>query len=63
MQGKVCPTLMCDGFLEIQACRGHCGYPVTHFWRYVESIPGILFQVTKLLTNILPSLKNHINFT
>ena len=54
---------MCDGFLEIQACRGHCGYPVTHFWRYVESIPGILFQVTKLLTKILPSLKNHIDFT
>ena len=63
MQGKVCPTLMCDGFLEIQACRGHCGYPVTHFWRYVESIPGILFQVKKLLRNIQLSLKSHINVT
>ena len=43
--GKICPSFTCDGYLEIQACRGHCGYPVTHFWRYVDNIPGILFQV------------------
>lgn len=23
----------CNGHLMIQQCRGHCGYPVTHFWR------------------------------
>ena len=44
--GKVCPNLDCDGILEIQACRGHCGYPVTHFWRHVANY-GILFQVRK----------------
>ena len=27
-----------------QACRGHCGYPVTHFWRHVGEI-AIFFQV------------------
>ena len=44
LSGKVCPNLNCDGYLEVQPCRGHCGYPVTHFWRHVHSI-GILFQV------------------
>ena len=42
--GRPCPNLSCDGILEIQPCRGHCGYPVTHFWRHVPSL-GILFQV------------------
>ena len=36
--------------LEIQVCRGHCGYPVTHFWRHVANY-GILFQV-KISWNI-----------
>ncbi len=44
LTGKACPNLTCDGILEIQACRGHGGYPVTHFWRHVPSL-GILFQV------------------
>lgn len=32
----------CNGRLEIQPCRGHCGYPVTHFWRHTEN--AIFFQ-------------------
>ena len=40
------------GTLEIQVCRGHCGYPVTHFWRHVTNY-GILFQVTFQL--VLPA--------
>ncbi|XP_064486659.1 uncharacterized protein LOC135398981 [Ornithodoros turicata] len=35
-QGKPCPNRRCSGRLEVQACRGHCGYPVTHFWRHTE---------------------------
>ena len=46
-QGKVCPNMDCDGVLEIQACRGHCGYPVTHYWRHVPN-HGIFFQVKKI---------------
>nr|XP_016927090.1 transcription factor glial cells missing [Drosophila suzukii] len=41
-QGKQCPNRNCNGRLEIQACRGHCGYPVTHFWRRDGN--GIYFQ-------------------
>lgn len=42
-QGKPCPNPSCSGILEILACRGHCGYPVTHFWRHMEK--AIFFQV------------------
>jgi len=42
-QGKPCPNPRCSGRLEILSCRGHCGYPVTHFWRHTES--AIFFQV------------------
>ncbi|EDW75451.1 uncharacterized protein Dwil_GK23810 [Drosophila willistoni] len=41
-QGKQCPNRNCTGRLEIQSCRGHCGYPVTHFWR--KDGNGIYFQ-------------------
>ena len=51
VSGKSCPNPDCDdGVLEIQVCRGHCGYPVTHFWRHVANY-GILFQV-KISWNI-----------
>ena len=33
-----------DFTITLQACRGHCGYPVTHFWRHVGEI-AIFFQV------------------
>lgn len=41
--GKPCPNRKCTGRLEIMPCRGHCGYPVTHFWRHTDY--GIFFQV------------------
>lgn len=41
-QGKQCPNRSCDGRLEILPCRGHCGYPVTHFWRHTSE--AIFFQ-------------------
>ncbi|XP_011154781.1 transcription factor glial cells missing [Harpegnathos saltator] len=41
-QGKPCPNRQCTGRLEILSCRGHCGYPVTHFWRHTEH--AIFFQ-------------------
>ncbi|KAI1287591.1 Transcription factor glial cells missing [Halotydeus destructor] len=41
-QGKPCPNRKCPGRLEVLACRGHCGYPVTHFWRHTEY--AIFFQ-------------------
>lgn len=44
-QGKACPNRKCGGRLEVLPCRGHCGYPVTHFWRHTEY--AIFFQVSK----------------
>ncbi|XP_055377343.1 transcription factor glial cells missing-like [Condylostylus longicornis] len=41
-QGKNCPNRNCTGRLVIQPCRGHCGYPVTHFWRQAGN--AIFFQ-------------------
>lgn len=42
-QGKACPNRLCKlGRLEILPCRGHCGYPVTHFWRHTPD--AIFFQ-------------------
>ncbi|CAB3249817.1 unnamed protein product [Arctia plantaginis] len=42
-QGKPCPNRGCNGGrLEVLPCRGHCGYPVTHFWRHTEH--AIFFQ-------------------
>jgi chorion-specific transcription factor GCM len=41
--GKPCPNRNCNGgHLEVLPCRGHCGYPVTHFWRHTKF--GIFFQ-------------------
>lgn len=57
MSGKVCPNLTCDGILEIQPCRGHGGYPVTHFWRHVPSL-GILFQAKGFHDHHKPSTKS-----
>ncbi|XP_077547810.1 uncharacterized protein LOC144160075 [Haemaphysalis longicornis] len=45
-QGKPCPNRRCPGRLEVQPCRGHCGYPVTHFWRHTES--AVFFQAKGL---------------
>lgn len=42
-QGKPCPNRKCSGRLEVLSCRGHCGYPVTHFWRHTDH--AVFFQV------------------
>ncbi|XP_049301856.1 uncharacterized protein LOC105224118 isoform X7 [Bactrocera dorsalis] len=35
-------NINCLGRLEIQPCKGHCGYSVTHFWRRASNV--IFFQ-------------------
>lgn len=50
--GKACPNPRCSGYLQILPCKGHCGYPVTHFWRHTQT--GIFFQVClTFLVNLL----------
>lgn len=44
------------GRLEILPCRGHCGYPVTHFWRHTEH--AIFFQAKGLHDHPKPEAKN-----
>lgn len=42
-----CPNDGCTGRLYLKPCRGHSGYPVTHFWREVIAADGrstIFFQ-------------------
>ncbi|KXJ75070.1 hypothetical protein RP20_CCG012372 [Aedes albopictus] len=42
-QGRACPNRSCkNGRLEVLPCRGHCGYPVTHYWRHTDK--AIFFQ-------------------
>lgn len=55
-QGKPCPNRQCNGKLEIQSCRGHCGYPVTHFWRHTEH--AIFFQAKGLHDHPKPEAKS-----
>lgn len=56
-QGKPCPNRSCKhGRLEVQPCRGHCGYPVTHFWRHTDS--GIFFQSKGVHDHPRPEPKN-----
>jgi chorion-specific transcription factor GCM len=54
--GKPCPNRNCCGKLEIRACRGHCGYPVTHFWRHTKH--GIFFQAKGVHDHSKPEPKN-----
>ncbi|XP_070508218.1 asparagine-rich protein-like [Chironomus tepperi] len=55
-QGKNCPNRNCNGRLEVLACRGHCGYPVTHFWRHTKF--GIFFQAKGVHDHPKPEPKN-----
>ena len=55
--GKPCPAPNCSGVLESQPCRGHCGYPVTHFWRHVGDI-AIFFQAKGFHDHPMPESKN-----
>lgn len=54
--GKPCPNRNCHGKLEIRTCRGHCGYPVTHFWRHTKF--GIFFQAKGVHDHSKPEPKN-----
>ncbi|VEN35416.1 unnamed protein product [Callosobruchus maculatus] len=53
--GKPCPNRTCPGRLEILPCRGHCGYPVTHFWRHTEH--AIFFQAKGVHDHPRPEAK------
>ena len=55
-QGKQCPNRRCDGKLEILPCRGHCGYPVTHFWRHTSE--AIFFQAKGIHDHPRPEPKS-----
>nr|CAD7423135.1 unnamed protein product [Timema monikensis] len=55
-QGKPCPNRQCTGRLEIQPCRGHCGYPVTHFWRHTDH--AIFFQAKGVHDHPRPEAKS-----
>ncbi|XP_062551317.1 transcription factor glial cells missing-like [Armigeres subalbatus] len=56
-QGKSCPNRLCvGGILEIQPCRGHCGYPVTHFWRHTPN--AIFFQAKGVHDHPKPESKS-----
>ncbi|XP_049548148.1 transcription factor glial cells missing-like [Anopheles darlingi] len=56
-QGKACPNRLCiGGILEIQPCRGHCGYPVTHFWRHTPH--AIFFQAKGIHDHPRPEAKS-----
>lgn len=55
--GKPCPNRTCNGGrLEILACRGHCGYPVTHFWRHTDH--AIFFQAKGVHDHPRPEAKS-----
>lgn len=54
--GKPCPNRMCTGRLEIMPCRGHCGYPVTHFWR--ETGNAMFFQAKGVHDHLKPEAKS-----
>lgn len=57
-QGKLCPNRHCKGGrLEIRSCRGHCGYPVTHFWRHTDN--AIFFQSKGVHDHLKPEPKNN----
>jgi chorion-specific transcription factor GCM len=56
-QGKPCPNRLCTGGkMEVQPCRGHCGYPVTHFWRHTPS--AIFFQAKGVHDHAKPEPKS-----
>ncbi|CRK91309.1 CLUMA_CG004983, isoform A [Clunio marinus] len=55
--GKPCPNRNCSGGqLEVLSCRGHCGYPVTHFWRHTKY--GIFFQAKGIHDHPRPEPKS-----
>ncbi|XP_064625529.1 uncharacterized protein LOC135486575 [Lineus longissimus] len=53
--GRQCSNPRCPGKLELQPCRGHCGYPVTHFWRHTNG--AIYFQAKGVHDHPYPEIK------
>ncbi|RUS91365.1 hypothetical protein EGW08_000882 [Elysia chlorotica] len=53
---KPCPNPACSGRLELLACRGHCGYPVTHFWRHLNG--AVYFQAKGYHDHPRPDVKS-----
>ncbi|GFS06795.1 transcription factor glial cells missing [Elysia marginata] len=53
---KPCPNPSCPGRLELLACRGHCGYPVTHFWRHLNG--AVYFQAKGYHDHPRPDVKS-----
>ncbi|CAG5117842.1 unnamed protein product [Candidula unifasciata] len=54
--GKPCPNVGCTGKLTLLSCRGHCGYPVTHFWRHVNN--AVYFQAKGYHDHPRPEVKS-----
>ncbi|KAK6989493.1 hypothetical protein BgiMline_012714 [Biomphalaria glabrata] len=54
--GKPCPNPGCPGKLDLLSCRGHCGYPVTHFWRHVNRY--VYFQAKGFHDHPRPEVKS-----
>lgn len=54
--GKPCPNRECNGRLEIMPCKGHSGYPVTHFWRHTEF--AVFFQAKGVHDHLKPEAKS-----
>lgn len=58
--GKRCPRQpKCTGRLELRPCRGHSGYPVTHFWRHVHG--KVFFQAKGIHDHPPPELKTTVD--
>lgn len=49
-----------NGKLDIRPCRGHCGYPVTHFWRSTSN--AIFFQAKGVHDHPRPEPKNSTEY-
>ncbi|KAA3675364.1 chorion-specific transcription factor GCM [Paragonimus westermani] len=54
-EGRPCCMPSCTGRIYNQSCRGHGGYPVTHFWR--EHGDTVYFQAKGTHDHIRPDLK------
>ncbi|TGZ63327.1 hypothetical protein CRM22_006987 [Opisthorchis felineus] len=52
---RMCITPGCSGRLVLRNCRGHSGYPVTHFWRFANG--AVYFEAKGEHDHNRPSLK------
>ncbi|KAL7063416.1 hypothetical protein AAHC03_02001 [Spirometra sp. Aus1] len=54
-EGRPCSRANCGGTVYLRGCRGHGGYPVTHFWREVGGT--VFFQAKGHHDHARPDLK------